>query len=344
MTGRCLRSLSACLLLTVAGWTGPAAGGKKDRPEIDQELLRKTVRTFEVVVRGDRAYIGRTSGFDILDIANLPDTRLLGSLELTSTVTGIDLIGDTAFLAAGNLGLLMVDLSDEENPVLKGRYDTPGLTRQVFVRNSVALLADGVQGLVAVDISRMDKPVRKTAVTSRNRVRGMAMDGNLLATAEGTAGVRLFDISRADRPRAIRSVHRTEGALDVALQGNLLLVAAGTKGVLVFRLEPGGGVERTAVIEGPGKAVSVSLAGGIAAICRGGHGIQVVDLAEPDAPVELAAMALPRSFPALRSTLRDQLLFVASDLAGLAVLDLGQAGGPQVILPRERSFRVTWPD
>ncbi len=344
MTARTLRSLSACLLLAVAVWTGPAAGGKKDRPEIDRDRLKKAVRTFEVVVRGDRAYIGRSSGFDILDIADLSTPRRLGSLELTSTVTGIALRGDTAFLAAGDLGLLMVDLADEENPVLKGRYDTPGMTRQVLVRDSVALLADGVQGLVAVDISRMENLVRKTAITTRNRVRGMALDGNLLATAEGTAGVRLFDISRADRPRAIRSVHRTEGALDVALQGNLLLVAAGRQGVLVFRLEPGGSVERTAVIEGPGKARSVTLADGIAAICRGGHGIQLVDLADPDAPVELASVVLPRSFPALRSTFRDSFLFIASDLAGLAVLDLGQAGGPQVILPRERSFRVIWPD
>ena len=154
----------------------------------------------------------------------------------------------------------------------------------------------------------------------------------------------MIDISRPDQPRPVRSVRRTEGALDVALEGDLLAVAAGNRGVLVYRLESGNRAEQVAVIEGPGKAVSVSLAGGIATICMGGRGIQVVDLAKPADPVELAALRLPRGFPALRSILRDNLLFIAADIAGLAVLELRQDEEPEFILPKARSFKVTWPD
>ncbi len=340
--------LSTCLALLFLAGVGPgidtAEAAKEKQPsEIDREKLEKLVRTYDVVVRDRKAYVARTSGMDILNLEDISSPVRLGSLELTGTVNSLTLKGDLAFLAAGTLGMIVVDVSDPENPRLVSEFNTPGQTHQILVRDQIALLADGLQGLVAVDISRPDKPKRRTNLSSRNRIRGMAMAGDVLVLAEGVAGARIIDISRPSHPRHLYTLRNTEGALDVAVEGNTLVIASGKAGLKVFAKRPGGRFEEISAIGGDGRASRVILEENIAYVCRGPHGIQIVDLTNPAAPQELLARRLPRGFPALNAWIQETTLFIAAEISGLAALELANKDEPEFLLPRSRTFKVSWP-
>ncbi len=61
--------------------------------------------------------------------------------------------GDYAYLATGETGLEILDISDPENPEWIGTYDTPGDSRYVKVVDDIAYVCDLQGGLRIVDVS-----------------------------------------------------------------------------------------------------------------------------------------------------------------------------------------------
>lgn len=171
----------------------------------------------------------------------------------------------------------------------------------------------------------------------------MAMTGDVLVLAEGVAGARLIDISRPSHPRQLYTLKNTEGAMDVAIEGNTLVIASGKAGLKVFSKRPGRRFEKTSSIGGDGKASRVILEENIAYVCRGPHGIQIIDLADPAAPLELLASRMPRGFPALNAWVQESTLFIAAEISGLAAMEFSNIDEPEFLLPRSRTFKVSWP-
>ncbi len=67
-------------------------------------------------------------------------------------VRGIDLAGPGAYLASGNPGLGVLDISDPRNPREVERFDTPRPARSVQVAGPYAYLGD-LKWLSVLDIS-----------------------------------------------------------------------------------------------------------------------------------------------------------------------------------------------
>ena len=104
---------------TTIGWTQGSAAGQ---PPI--------VRCHDVAVRDGVAYVGRTAGLAILDVADPARPKQLGRLPLPASVLGVTLREHLGFLAAGAHGMYIADLSDPSAPELLQRFDTPGKVRQ----------------------------------------------------------------------------------------------------------------------------------------------------------------------------------------------------------------------
>src|SRR5690349_8001135 len=58
-------------------------------------------RAYDIVTAGSRGYVGEAHSFTILDIAAIPDTRVLARLPMAATVYDVEVAGSTAFLAVG---------------------------------------------------------------------------------------------------------------------------------------------------------------------------------------------------------------------------------------------------
>ena len=71
-------------------------------------------------------FLAQTAGFSVLDITDSRSPRDSVRMHLSGSVLGITLHGDRAYLAAGSLGLLMVDISEPTEPKYLRRFDTEG--------------------------------------------------------------------------------------------------------------------------------------------------------------------------------------------------------------------------
>ncbi len=247
------------------------------------------------------------------------------------------------YLAATSHGLYIAELVEDEAPALVARLDTPGSVRQVLLAGSYALLADDRYGVRVVDVSQPSRPLQKAQVSTRDRTVSIAVQGKRLATAERAAGVRLFDISRPERPLETHVLREVEDARDVVFVDDLLLVAAGKAGLLVYELGQDGRPRRRGALAIDRAADFVGGAGGVALVSNGTPALQMVGIADPDTPVLIERLQTHRSAPAWRVHVRGERAYVALDQVGLSVIDISDLAAPEVLLPRERQLRISWP-
>ena len=79
-----------------------------------------------------RAYLGIGPRLFIFDVQTPASPILIGYTEpLPDIIQAVSIVGDYAYLTAGESGLFIVDMRDETAPVLMSAYDAPGVARNV---------------------------------------------------------------------------------------------------------------------------------------------------------------------------------------------------------------------
>lgn len=179
----------------------------------------------------------------------------------TSTVGSaqdVFVVGKYAYVAAGEMGLQIFDISNPYKPILVGGYDSSGSAQGVFVRGNYAYLADGVEGLRIVDITDPKSPKETGGLAPRNPqgvkkpqkddgVQPGAMDvyvvGNYAFVACGIGGMQVVDITDPTKPNAGKDdrhgfdVPAGGCSNGVYAVGNHVYVAAGNAGLQVLRID-----------------------------------------------------------------------------------------------------------
>ena len=141
-------------------------------------------------------------------------------------------IRDRACLADGyNDGLLIIDVSNPANPVLRGGYNTPGYAVDVAIAGSVAYVADGSTGtLQIIDVSNPAAPLLRSQVSGFFNAYAVAVDGGGMAYVAEGGNLRLVDVSDPANP-VLRGAYNTPGwAVGVTVSNNLAYVADGRGG------------------------------------------------------------------------------------------------------------------
>jgi len=332
------RALAAVALLALA-WPGGVGAKPKKKPQ----AIPQEVRSHDVALDGDRAFLARTGGLLVLDLSDPAQPRQVGQLPLPATVLGLTLDGPRALLAAGAHGLYVVDRTEPERPVVLARHDGFGTVHHAVPLGNHVALAEGSHGVGIVDLTLIDRPRVVATLAGRGDARRLAIAGDLLAVAEGAAGVRLFDVSRPAAPRELAAL-AAEGARDVALGPGVLLVAAGRRGVLVYHLAAVRAPRRVAEVPVEGSALALTPAGdGRWLVARGGAGLDVIEVGPTGTARHLSSVKLPRSTPVMRAAVSGTLAAAAADVAVVATLDLTDPRRPAVLSPPERRMRVEGP-
>ncbi|MDW8069364.1 MAG: hypothetical protein RML46_10650 [Anaerolineae bacterium] len=185
-------------------------------------------------VEGNHLYLG-TDRLLILDVSDPARPDLLGQTKATtSTVTGIAVAGNYAYLAIQFYGLCIVDVSNPSSPMQKGCYQNPSV-RAVAVDGNYAYVG-GSNLLAVVDISNPDVPtLRSEYKPFSDWIGGIAVSGDYLYT---TAMYRFRTFRRQDplTPTLLSTYNLPGGGDALVLRGNLAYVADNDKGVRVLDL------------------------------------------------------------------------------------------------------------
>ena len=98
-------------------------------------------------------------GLQIINLAQPIDSlALVGWVDTPSNARHVYAIGDQAYVADGRGGLIIIDVTDIENPAVMSQFDTPDYANAVFVVDDRAYVADGDGGLQVIDVSVPSQP------------------------------------------------------------------------------------------------------------------------------------------------------------------------------------------
>ncbi|MDH4179613.1 MAG: S-layer homology domain-containing protein, partial [Armatimonadota bacterium] len=104
---------------------------------------------------GDYGYVDDV----IVRSSSSSDPYEVGFCNTPGQARGVAVSGDYAYVADGDWGLRVIDISAPGEPVEVGSYDTSGYAESVEVLGRVAVVADGSGGVVLVDCNTPTSPV-----------------------------------------------------------------------------------------------------------------------------------------------------------------------------------------
>ncbi|MBN1756027.1 hypothetical protein JW877_07420 [bacterium] len=140
-----------------------------------------------------------------------------------------------AFLACGQVGVLLVDLSDLSRTAIIGEADTPGEAQKLVLKDHYCYVADGYKGLAVVDFSNPSSPQLVNSLDPGiGYAQGIAVNDHYLYLAAGSGGLYIFNIADPGQPLLIGQIVTTY-AYGVTTSGDYVYLCDRDKGILVIR-------------------------------------------------------------------------------------------------------------
>ncbi|HVO76855.1 MAG TPA: hypothetical protein VMT60_02620 [Candidatus Bathyarchaeia archaeon] len=99
---------------------------------------------------------------------------------------------NTAYLADGGRGIIVVDIADRTKPRILGSLELNTLARVVWLRGKTLFVAGHTKGVAAVDVSNPRKPTVAAWYDTVDDARGVFADGDFVYVASGSGGVYVF--------------------------------------------------------------------------------------------------------------------------------------------------------
>ncbi|KLO21712.1 MULTISPECIES: hypothetical protein [unclassified Marinitoga] len=183
-----------------------------------------------VTVDGTVAYVAAdTGGLVIIDISDVTNPAILGTLSDISNVLDVVADGDYVYVAAGENGVYKVDVSDKTNPSVSTSYNTTGYAESVDVQGDYVYVADGSNGMVKLGKTSLAYVGR---YNTDGYAKGIVIDGGTGFIGDGYNGLNIIDVNALTLTGSfdVGSVTR-----DTVVTGNrYLIVADGAAGVKIY--------------------------------------------------------------------------------------------------------------
>lgn len=243
------------------------------------------------------------------------------------------------YIAQGEGGLVIVDVSDPENPqgVSVTTDNVRGYSSKIAVRDSVVYLAAGSFGVTAVNASDPSNPFVTASNLSMKPAKNLTVFGDYLFTAISEQGIKIAEIAYPTQPD-IRGGTSTNGyARDIAITSdtNYMMVACGEIGLSMFDISDFqngfGNYKQVGWSDTPGYAEAVILMDdqSIALMACGTEGLQIIDYSDT-ANVHIVGSYNTTGY-AKDLVYKNQFVYLATELSGLQILDISDLTDPYII-------------
>jgi len=249
---------------------------------------------------------------------------IVGTRATSEYADGVYVSGKYAYVADGDKGLKVIDISDPTSPTIVGTCDTYWADG-VYVSGKYAYVADGDKGLKVIDIS---DPTSPTIVGTRDTsyAEAVYVSGKYAYVADGNAGLKVIDISDPGSPTTVGTRNTPGSAYGVYVSGKYAYVADYDKGLKVIDISnPGSptivGTRDTYWARG------VYVSGKYAYVADDSAGLKVIDISDPGSPTTVGTCD---TYWAYGVYVSGKYAYVADYTAGLKVIDISGIDTPAI--------------
>ncbi len=256
------------------------------------------VYVFENVWTGDYTISVIAAGFiDITteEFSNVDTPELTVNIELEpadfgggdeydtpGTANNIFTDGILLYIADGESGLRIFDLSDQENIVEIGSADTPGDALSVYVHGNFAYVCDGPEGLVTVNVSDPENPVIVGTYGSPGIAYFVNIAGNLAYLADGETGMQIINIEDPENPVLVGTYNTPGVAIYVTVIENNAYVADMDGGFFIINISDPQNPALIGSFDTEGTVYNFHVSGNYVCMVDGNGGILILDISDPE--------------------------------------------------------------
>jgi hypothetical protein len=263
----------------------------------------------------------------VINVSNPGGSAGTAEFDVLGDAREVEVVGSLAYVAAGNRGLRILDLTNPLAPVVLGTYQDSagGYAYGLDVVGTTAYIAFGSRGLQAINVATPSSPAWSYTVATSN-AQDVKVSGGLALVANGSAGLAVVDLAT----RTIRGAYDYDTlgfGYDVEwLPSGAALLADGNNGVFV--VNPGATPPTLIRRYDTATARDIEVAGTLAYVADGTAGLLVLDMSNPAvAVVPLGAYNTPGSATGVE--IRGSKAFVADGAGGVQVIDIANAAAPR---------------
>jgi hypothetical protein len=236
---------------------------------------------YTLVLDGDDACIGTTTGIEIVRIANPARLEKLSSVDTLSDSRCV-VAGRYAYVSSASDGLVVVDISNKTSPRVVGRHRGRARYSDVQVSGRYAYAVVSTGGLDVIDVGDPARLALAGAVSWAGTAGRVRLRGQTAYVSRGEGGVRVVDVSQAAAPAVVSELtFEGRGGLITVVNGHLAI--ATERGVCLYDLSsPRAPVLRTLL---PGRLSDIYSDGERTLFVHSTPGVTtVLDLSNIDAP------------------------------------------------------------
>jgi hypothetical protein len=162
----------------------------------------------DIVAIGSTVYIAGQSGLQVVDVSDPAAPSVTGTFDwsFSTTVDGLDVWGDLAYVTDLNVGVRLIDVSDPTDPLQVALLEPPPYGPGVAAMEGILFWAAGDAGLRAYDVSIPSTPVEIGSFSTPAAVSVVAVDG-ARGVAVARDSLRVLDMTDPANPIEIGVYH-----------------------------------------------------------------------------------------------------------------------------------------
>ena len=305
-------------------------------------LIQPIEEAKDVKVCGNYAYLlsGR-DGLWIVDISAQPteliDLPAIGHYDSPGSARRLSIQcakkeGESSYvyLADGNRGLRIINVTDPRRPREIGVFDTDGNANDVAVDvwKNLAIVVDGARGLLLIDVADPTKPQKKSEVKLSGNALLVTISGRYAYVADNNRKVKMVDISDVNKPDLTDySYNAKESINDLIIIGNDLFLAVKDRGLVIVDWRIQAGPEELFVDKLGVRGLDV--VGSYLYLALGKGGVQVWDVTSRRNPKKISANDKLGEVFAVAAD--GKYVYTASGLEGLKVASVDIEAVPKEV-------------
>jgi hypothetical protein len=312
--------------LQIVNITDPAA-------PIEVNAMDTPTFVAKAVISGNYIY---TVGED-MNIINVADPA---NPQVAATITAyssedIAVVGDFAYMAAGNEGLSVFDVSPPSGAHIANDIVLGGDTTDIALAGNYAFVAARNAGMRVLDVRNPAKPLEVDAITPIGSTDSLAVAGHHAYLAAGYSGMHIVDILRPTNVALVSTFSAENDVQDVEVRSGYAYLADGENGLTVVDVSDPANPELVGQTIDMTNGRKVALAGQYAYVLNGypygSNGdpqLTVVDIADPYNPTVTTAITMTEG---LDLEVSGEYMYVAAGSFGLKILDISDPIHPTEI-------------
>lgn len=280
----------------------------------------------DLVLAGRLAYVADTRhGVFVLDVTDPKSVACVGVFAETNMATRIALDQNLAFVIDTNRNLLVFEISQGTNAVLKGTHANEARVFDICSdKQQIFMAMEGQSDLMIMDLTRPESPRAIHSGGLLGRTLNVAFAGQTVLLANGIGGVQAIVVDQSGALRALGSLPSDQNTVVVAASANLGIIGEKQGLLRAFDATRPDGLTVLSEYRSLGEISLLTANQSRALVVHDRLNLDLIDYASPSAPKKLASYIGRAELNC--AVIMGESILVAEKNSGLTVLNFAEAG------------------